>query len=118
MEKKRAQAATRGEKQFLLAGAAALAFVCAAAFWFVPPFGGTAGPAARPLPLEQAAWVDVNHDGVDALCTLPGVGEQKARAILAYRAEHGPFASVAEVAQVAGITEKTVAGWGSLAYAG
>lgn len=109
---------TRGERRFLLAGAAALALVCAAAFWFAAPFGRADGPPAQPPPLEQAAWVDLNHADRDALCTLPGVGEQKAQAILDYRAAHGPFRSVQEAAQVSGITEKTVAGWGSLAYAG
>lgn len=110
---------TCGERRFFLAGAAALVLVCAAAFWFAAPLGGGAErPAAKPPPLEQAAWVDINHAGLDALCTLPGVGEKKAQAILAYRALHGPFSSVQEAARVSGITEQTVAGWGSLAYAG
>lgn len=108
---------TRGERRFLLAGAAALALLCALAFWFAVPFApAEARPAAAPL--EQAAWVDVNHADAAALCTLPGIGEQKARAILEYRAQNGPFASVEAVAEVPGITTKTVAGWGSLAYAG
>lgn len=118
MEEEKRPGLRRGERRFLWVGAAALGLVCALSFWFAVPFARTGPQRAASLPLEQAAWVDVNHADAAALCTLPGIGEQKAQAIIAYRTQYGPFRTVREVAQVAGITEKTVAAWGSLAYAG
>ena len=43
-----------------------------------------------------------------ALAALNGVGEAKAQAIVAYRAENGPFASADDLASVKGIGAKTV----------
>lgn len=37
--------------------------------------------------------------------TLPGIGESKARVIIAYREEHGSFASVEDICNVSGIKE-------------
>ena len=39
--------------------------------------------------------------------TIPGIGESKAEAIIAYREIHGSFSSVDELMQVEGIKEKT-----------
>ncbi len=39
---------------------------------------------------------------------LNGVGPAKAEAIVAYRAEHGPFQSVADLSNVKGIGEKII----------
>ncbi|MDW5284965.1 helix-hairpin-helix domain-containing protein [Alteromonas macleodii] len=38
--------------------------------------------------------------------TLPGVGQSKAKAIIKYREEVGPFLEVAQLTQVKGIGEK------------
>ncbi len=51
-----------------------------------------------------------------ALCTLPGVGEQRARAIIEYREQYGRFAAVEEAAAVPGLTEAVVDEWDGLAY--
>ncbi|MBS09555.1 MAG: competence protein, partial [Alteromonas sp.] len=43
---------------------------------------------------------------VEQLITLPGVGQSKAKAIIKYREEVGPFLEVAQLTQVKGIGEK------------
>jgi competence protein ComEA len=59
--------------------------------------GPTDGSSAAPAP------VDVNTATGEELDTLPGVGPVLARRILDYRAAHGAFHSVEELAQVPGI---------------
>ncbi|MBR6478576.1 MAG: helix-hairpin-helix domain-containing protein, partial [Lachnospiraceae bacterium] len=49
--------------------------------------------------------INVNSADEAALCTLPGIGSSRAKAILQYRREHGPFASVEELLEVPGIKE-------------
>ena len=61
--------------------------------------------------LEQYVLVNLNTAGLDALCTLPGVGESRARAILEYRRQHGPFQRVEDAADVPGLTEAVVGSW-------
>lgn len=51
--------------------------------------------------------VNLNTADVPALMTLNGIGESKARAILAYREEHGGFSSIEELMNVQGIKEGT-----------
>lgn len=60
---------------------------------------GAAGTAGVP------AIVDLNTATAEELDTLPGVGPATAAAILAYRDEHGRFASVDELLEVRGIGE-------------
>ena len=52
------------------------------------------------------------------LSRLPGIGEKRAQAIVAWREEHGPFQSVDELVQVSGIGEKLLAGLRDYAAAG
>jgi competence protein ComEA len=57
-----------------------------------------------------ASPVNVNKaDAATIAKALDGVGITKARAIVAYRKEHGPFKSVAELANVKGIGPATLA---------
>lgn len=62
------------------------------------------------LPKSQLTNI-VNLNTADAaeLRTLPGIGEVKAKAILDYRAQNGPFTTIEELLQVKGIGEKTLA---------
>lgn len=47
--------------------------------------------------------VNVNTAGEEELTALPGIGEELAARIVAYREEHGPFAVVEDLTEVSGI---------------
>lgn len=49
--------------------------------------------------------VNINTAGVDALCTLSGIGEARAGDIIAYREENGPFENKEDIMKVPGIKE-------------
>ncbi len=49
--------------------------------------------------------VNINTASVTELMTLPGVGQSKAEAIVAYREEKGAFSAIEEIMNVAGIKE-------------
>ena len=55
---------------------------------------------------EQGEPVNINTATLEELMTLPGIGEAKGRAILAYREEHGAFVYPEELRNVKGIGEK------------
>lgn len=57
--------------------------------------------------------VNINTADAAALEQLKGIGPAKAKAIVDYRKQHGPFASAADLAKVPGIGEKTVAQLGN-----
>ena len=65
---------------------------------------------AQPLP----TLVNPNTADLQTLMTLPGIGEEKAAAILAYRDEHGPFLFAEELADVPGISPQMVEEWADL----
>ena len=68
--------------------------------------------AAAVLCVLSEHWdVDLNTADAAALCTLPGVGPSRARALIEYRQQYGPFARVADAAAVPGLTEDLVASW-------
>ncbi len=54
--------------------------------------------------------VDVNRAGASELERLPGVGPVLAERIVAYRDEHGPFATAEDLLDVPGIGEAKLAG--------
>ena len=54
--------------------------------------------------------IDINTAEVQDLQRLPGIGEKRAQAIVEYREEHGPFQSVDELDNVAGIGEGILSG--------
>lgn len=49
--------------------------------------------------------INVNTDGVEKLCQLPGIGKKTAENIVTYREENGPFSSIEQIMQVPGIGE-------------
>ena len=89
------------EAVFICLSVAAVILCAALAFYFAVPLQDT---AVQPLPdtagLEQ-----------HILGTLPGVGESRARAILEYREQNGPFARVEDAACVPGLTQTVVDSW-------
>jgi competence protein ComEA len=59
----------------------------------------------RTLPL---AAIDLNTADAGALSSLPGIGETLAARIVEFRGLNGPFASLDELADVAGMTERRI----------
>lgn len=49
--------------------------------------------------------VNINTADVTTLCTLPGIGESRAASIIAYREEHGGFATIEDIMKVSGIKD-------------
>ncbi|RME35906.1 MAG: helix-hairpin-helix domain-containing protein [Gammaproteobacteria bacterium] len=59
------------------------------------------------LPAAMADPVDINTaDAATLAASLKGVGPAKARAIVAFREQNGPFRSIDELTEVRGIGEK------------
>ena len=69
-----------------------------------------AGEESRPDSLMEGEVIDLNTADVYELQRLPGIGEKRAQAIVAYREEHGPFQSVEDLTRVSGIGEGVLAG--------
>lgn len=76
---------------------------------------GTGSTATAPAaagagaPAGAAGPVNLNSAGIEQLETLDGVGPVTARKILEYRAAHGGFRSIEDLAQVPGIGPKRLA---------
>ena len=68
-------------------------------------------PAPTPEPtLSVDRPININTADSETLQLLPGIGEERAEDIIAYREEHGPFRIPEELADVSGIGEATLAG--------
>ena len=63
--------------------------------------GGKAATATEP--------VDLNTADEATLQALQGIGAVKAKAIISYRQQHGPFKSVDDLKKVSGIDDKLLA---------
>jgi len=61
--------------------------------------------AASPLE-NQSGIVHINTATMEQLMELPGIGESKAKAIIAYREKHGKFSSIEGLRNVKGIGPK------------
>ena len=102
---------------FLLATVAAALMIVFMAFWFaVPVKSDNEYDKSEPTELKQHALVDLNTADAAALCTLPGIGESKAKAIIAYREQEGHFVNVEDAANVSGVTLAIVESWQGQAY--
>jgi len=62
----------------------------------------------EPDVVPQPARLDINTAQQYELEVLEGIGPKTAQAIVRYRNEHGPFASLEELTRVPGIGPKTV----------
>ena len=97
-----------------------------ACFWIAPVWQWGYRPAAYEAPAaprqeseEIVRWpIDLNRPDAQQLMQLPGIGEVKAAAILAYRAEHGAFRTVEELDEVRGISARMVESWDGLVEVG
>ncbi|RYM05327.1 competence protein ComEA [Sporolactobacillus sp. THM7-7] len=77
----------------------------------VPAVAGTSagGAASSPASPESGqSKVNINTADEQEMQNLPGIGEVKAKTIIAYREEHGPFKTVDELTNVSGIGEKSL----------
>lgn len=54
---------------------------------------------------QSTGLVNINTASVTELCSLAGIGEAKARAIVAYRSTHGDFKTKEDIMKVAGIKQ-------------
>ncbi|MDE6024255.1 MAG: helix-hairpin-helix domain-containing protein [Lachnospiraceae bacterium] len=54
---------------------------------------------------KESGLININTADEETLMTLPGIGKSKARAIVAYREEHGSYKSVDDIKQISGIKD-------------
>ena len=111
-------AGDRTTGRVLLSCVTALVLLLAGAVGFSVPFWqpGYRTVASEEFDVQQMMLVDLNSAGLEELCSLPGVGEKKAQAILDYREEHGSFSCIDELDQVDGISTKSIEAWRSRLY--
>ncbi len=57
--------------------------------------------------IENDGKVNINIADTSELCTLPGIGQTRAEAIISYREKNGKFSSVEEIQNVSGIKNGT-----------
>lgn len=115
MGKKRADAAVLGMATLLALGL----IVWAAGFWIAPVVQFGYRPVVYTTPrteqeaqqAELAAPINLNTADAETLMRLPGIGEKRAAAIVAYREEHGPFASPDKLVEISGISQRMVDQW-------
>ena len=55
---------------------------------------------------KEKSLININSATIEELMTLTGVGESKAKAIIAYREENGLFKSIEDIKNVTGIGDK------------
>lgn len=95
----------------LIALALAAVFIAAAAYLAVHRFTGAelvfAPASSTPKTIETDWIVNINTADAKELMTLDGIGETLAGRIIDYRDEHGDFASVQDIVNVSGISQKT-----------
>jgi competence protein ComEA len=63
------------------------------------------GTASQGTAEVSDGLVNINTADATQLMTLPGIGEAKAAAIIAYREENGPFAAPEDIMNVSGIKQ-------------
>lgn len=72
------------------------------------PHSRRKAPGRKAAAPDAAARIDVNAADQSTLATIPGIGTTLAARIVEYRRVNGPFASVDELADVAGMTQRRI----------
>lgn len=66
-------------------------------------------PGPSPEPEGDGAKININTADAETLMTLPGIGEKRAKDIIAEREENGPYRFPEDITRVSGIGEETLA---------
>lgn len=113
---------SKGEKRrFFTKGewaitAVVLAAILVGALFLLPPLHQSSyAPVGNMDIAAETGPIDINHATAEKLALLPGIGEVKSKAILEYRQENGPFETLEDLANVKGISQKTIDSWQGLA---
>ena len=70
--------------------------------------GSVKSPKTTNSKKENSSLVNINTAGMEELCTLIGIGEVKAKAIIDWRKENGRFNTIEDITKVKGIGAKTL----------
>lgn len=73
---------TPRERRFLALAAAAAVCIVSLAFWYAVPPSPAQTSSVVVEPLRESFRVNLNTAGVDAMTTLPGLGEKKALSLI------------------------------------
>ena len=67
------------------------------------PLPASVSPDPAETEQTDTQKINLNTATAEQLKTLPGIGDKRAEAILAYREEHGPFSKIEDIVKVSGI---------------
>lgn len=103
--------------------AAAAVLIMLGSLFLIAPVWQPQSPAAAyvpaavavPTPTPAPKVLNINTATAEELTALPGLGPEKAAALVAYRTAHGDFASLADAANVKGISLRMTESWAGLA---
>ncbi len=86
-----------------------LSIILVATLIILPPTSSLAGQTSRSSdshPKSEIAPIDINRATTEDFATLPGVGPELARRIVAHREKHGLFRRVEDLLVIRGIGRK------------